>query len=486
MLVFSTKIPLRSDSSRPQWVALFIEWVVNAKRYPFVESDFASFDCNGHSPIEITKGRYTFSITYYKDESVTLAACRLETKNSGEIWITQNTAYEEANQKYLLVQTHCIKKDYIGNLPKARTPFTVKLFIRNGMCALDGALPITDTPLKMSAEYVDQCAQTMQGFGDGIMPIVYVSKYYWPTELDTLALAQVLQGIAHVIYEDDYDMSKTLRKASNGQNVYGGYIGVYFPGHSYRRKFVDHFYPDGLAKQEMAEDIITTIRTALLNKADASRYSWENIMALQHKQKVGKLQVDTATLEELREWYDAFNKENERLSNELNDAKSTNAKLYEENLRLADIIDGYQATSGNDKATLLQTGKERDLYPGEHNDILIDVLSSSLSILEENTRPYHIVQSILNANKKKGTASQIEKTIRQLFKGKGDILHPNSMRTLSSIGFKVEKGNRHLSLTFGDDNRYNFTCSCTPGDHRSGNNMASQICKKLFVRSKHS
>jgi hypothetical protein len=336
----------------------------------------------------------------------------------------------------------------------------------------------------MCEQYIEPCSQAMQGLGNGIMPIVYVSSFYWPTELDSNRLARLLQGIAHVIVEPDNEISMMLRDASNGNNVYGGYVGVYFPGHSYRRKFADHFYVDGTANDEMTEDIIDTIRSALLNKADAFKYSWEHIKSLQHRQKVSKLQVDTASLEELREWYDNFIDENQRLSDELRETTSRNTKLYEENLRLTDIIESYQTNSINEKAGLLQYGKERDLYPGEHNDILLDVLHASLSILGDNTRPYHIVQSILNANKKKGRGTNIEQTIKQLFKGKGDILNSNSIRTLATIGFTVAKGKNHFDLTFGGDNRYNFTAGATPGDCRSGNNMASDICKKLFVRSK--
>lgn len=485
MLVFSTKIPLRKETTRSQWVSLFKEWVVNSKHYPFLERDFESFDFDHYEPVKITKNQFTFSITYYEDDVVTLAACKLETKNHGETWITQNVAYEEAGRKYLLVQTHCIKKEYIGSLPSPKTPYTVKLFIRNGMCDLDGIFPITDKPIEMCEQYIEGCAQAMQGAGDGILPIVYVSHYYWPSELDTKTLARTLQGIAHVIVESDFETSQALREASHDNNVYGGYIGVYFPGYSYRRKFADFFYAEGTAKYRMADDIVSTIRSALLNKADATKYSWDRIKSLQHKQKVSKLQIDTATLEDLREWYENFNEENERVTAKLKDCERTNVKLYEEIDRLNAIIECYKTSTNAEKTALLQYGSELDLYPGEHNDILIDVLSASLRNLGSNTRPYHIVQSILKANKRKGIGDSIEQTIKQVFKGKGDIRNATARRTLSNIGFTIKQGERnHYSLTFGNDNRYNFTTASSPSDYTGGNNMVSDICKRLFVRTK--
>lgn len=484
MLVFSTKIPLKAESTRSQWVSLFKKWVVESNHYPFTEADFESFDCEGHEPIEIVRGDCTFSITYYKDENVTLAACRLETRTPDEVWVTQNVAYEESGKKYLLVQTHCIKKEYIGKLRRPATPFTVKLFIRSNLCDTDDCFPITDKPIVMTEEYIEPCAQIMQGGGNSIMPIVYISSYYWPTELDVRALARDLQGVAHVIVEPDYEVSKKLRETSNDSNVYGGYIGVYFPGYSYRRKFADQYYAEGTVKYKMAEDISDTIRNALLNKADATKYSWEHIRTLQNKQKVGKLQVATASLEDLREWYDTFNDENTRLTNELTEAKRTYTQLYEENQRLAAILEGYKSSDCGDRVPLLQVGRERDLYPGEQNDLLIDLLTCSLSNLGVNTRPYHIVQSILAANKKNGTGEKIEESIKRIFKGDGDILNADTMRTLESIGFSVEKGKKHISLTFAGDNRYQFTSAATPGDHRGGNNMISTICRKLFLRGR--
>lgn len=485
MLVFSTKIPLRQETTCAQWVSLFKEWVVNSKHYPFCESDFVGFDCNALEPIKISKEPFTFAITYYEDETVTLAACKLETITQGETWITQNVAYEEDGRKYLLVQTHCIKKEYIGSLPSPKTPYTVKLFIRNGMCAPDGVFPITDKPIEMCEQYIDGCAQAMQGSGEGVMPIVYISHHYWPSEIDTKALARNLQGIAHVIVEPDFETSQILREASHDNNVYGGYIGVYFPGYSYRRKFADSFYPEGTAKYKLANDIVATIRNALLNKADATKYSWDRIKSLQHRQKASKLQLDTASLEELQEWYDTFEKENERLTAKLKDCERTNVKLYEEIDRLNAILECYKTSTNAEKTALLQLGSESDLYPGEHNDILIDILAASLRNLDPNTRPYHIVQSILQANKRKGIGDTIEQTIKQVFKGKGDIRSSSAKRSLSNIGFTITQGEKnHYSLTFCNDNRYNFTTASSPSDYTGGNNMVSDICKRLFVRTK--
>ncbi len=51
MLVFTTKIPLKADTTQKQCVELFIKWVSDAYQYPFAYHDFAEYDCEGHQDL---------------------------------------------------------------------------------------------------------------------------------------------------------------------------------------------------------------------------------------------------------------------------------------------------------------------------------------------------------------------------------------------------------------------------------------------------
>lgn len=59
--------------------------------------------------------------------------------------------------------------------------------------------------------------QIIQGNGQITMPVVYIIHDYW------------LHGLSHVLAEHDTATSTALKEASNGRNVYHGYIGLYFP-----------------------------------------------------------------------------------------------------------------------------------------------------------------------------------------------------------------------------------------------------------------
>ena len=477
MLVFSTKIPLREEITRPQCVQLFIDWVVYSKRYPFVAKDFDNYDVNGHENLDISKDGFSFSITFYKDDNLTLAACKLVTVNESEVWTTLNVAVCEKDTKFLSVQTHCTKKIFSASLPKAKSPFTVKLFLRNNMYALDGGLPVTDRPIIMTPELIPTCGQIMQGKGLIAMPVVYISHDYWPLDIDATGLAKELQGLAHVLVEQDNETSLALKEASHGKNVYRGYIGLYFPGASYYRRF----NLSEISGEKAYNEIIEIVKATLLNKADAARYTWEEIIAMQGRQKVGKLQVDKAELGELKLWYKTFMNENERLEKELASEKESKAKLFDENQRLLGILDGYKKTDRRDQPAIIKASKEKDLYPGEQTDIILEILRRRLKSLDKASRPSQIIEAILKANKKNGNGDRIQETIKRVFSNGGDINSGAAKRELQAIGFSVSKDGKHYKLVFADNPRYTFIVSATPSDYRSGENEISKIFRTLFL-----
>ncbi len=477
MLVFSTKIPLREEATRPQCIRLFIDWVVYSDRYPFEAKDFEGYDVNGYENLDISKGGYTFSITFFKDDNLTLAACKLVTAKESEVWTTLNVAVCEKGAKFLSVQTHCSKRIFSAFLPKAKPPFTVKLFLRNNMYALDGGLPVIDKPIFMMPELIPVCGQIMQGKGKITMPVVYISHDYWPLDIDTAGLAKELQGLAHVLVEQDISTSMALKDASNGRNVFRGYIGLYFPGSSYFRRF----NMAEISGEQACNEIIKIVKATLLNKADAARYTWEEIRAMQARQKVGKLQIDKGKLGELREWYETFMDENERLERELASEKESKAKLFFENQRIHGILDGYKKTDPKDQPAIIKAGNEKDLYPGEQADLIIEILRQRLKTLDNSSRPYQIIEAILLANKENGNGDKIQETIKRVFSDGGDINSGAAQRELQTIGFSISKDGKHYKLVFADNPRYTFSVSATPSDYRTGDNEISKIFRTLFL-----
>ena len=483
MLVFSTKMPLKQSVTQEQCLQLFFKWVSAARQYPFSDEDFAGYDLSGHEELEITKDTYSFSVTHYMDETVELSACRLVSRNPTETWTTQNVVYAEGGRKYLSVQTHCTKTYYTDVLPEVKPPFTIKLFIRDDLCDLDGGFPVCDKPIEVTDKQIAACGQMMQGHGENSMPVVYLSSDYWATTLDAASLARTLQGLAHVLVEPDIDTSRKLKIAADRSNVYRGYVGIYFPCLQYHRELNESDYPESSRNEKMTEEISSIIRNALLNQTDATKFSWDQIKALQHKQRIGKIEIKTAELGELREWYENFAGENKRLEDELADQGKMKKSLYEDNQRLRALLDQYRVSAIPDQTYLLKSGAEHDLYPGEQADLVIDALEKRLANLGEDTRPRHIVEALLAANEKNGTGAKFETTINSVFSGRGEIVSTELQNKLRDVGFSITKEGKHYKMVFCGDPRYTFTVSVTPSDWHGGRNTAAGICRKLFPRN---
>lgn len=118
------------------------------------------------------------------------------------------------------------------------------------------------------------------------MPVVYITRDYWgKNAVSPLYLAQQLSGMAHVIDEETPKFTQRLRIDTNGNNVYGGYVGLYFPDSAYCRKFGADYYSD---PKDMLRDIVDSVWKSLINRLDSANYNWNQILVLQAKQKINK------------------------------------------------------------------------------------------------------------------------------------------------------------------------------------------------------
>ncbi len=479
MLVFHTILPLKPTVTRKQCVELFIEWVAGNHHLPFTAGDFETYDKSGHEELTITKGIYTYAISHYKDEHTELTACKLiEIKR--EIWETNNVYVNTDGKIKLYIQTHYTGSSFGDALPSPHPPFTIKLFIRNNLCASDEMFDITDRPIVMDDHLVEPCGKSMQGQWGNLLPIVYCSKDYWPINLDVSYLANKLQGIAHVISEPSLEISYKLRAASVSNNAFRGHVGIYLPGQSYYRKFnTDGTETPGV---RLEDEIINTVKNAWLNTEDAALYSWDQVQTLKSRQRVGLLEKRTSEFGETKELNGLYESDNERLAGQNKELQKEKRVLYDENERLKTMLDAYRSAGGQAQSYLIRTGEEFDLYPGEQNDLLLEIMQKALPSLAVGTRPHSIITSILSANSKIGHREQIEESIRKIFANYGGISSDKQKRELKTAGFEVEKPGGHYKITFAGDDRYMFTVAATPGDHCAGQNMISDIIKKLFLK----
>lgn len=317
MLVFSTRIPIRADVSKEDCLQLFIEWI---NKSPHYDINISEYDFDSASDYEYTSESVTFSVKHYWDTNIELTACRLENREASVIWINDCVFVSEKGIKSLLIQLNCNRTDYGTNLPTIHKPYIVRKIIESGFCDEDGGIPVVDYPIEADDIYYEICASIMNGHHLYTMPVVYISCDYWGNyAISPQYLARKLSGTAHVFIEKSPETAQRLRKDTDGNNAYTGYIGIYFPNTQHCQKFGLEYYSDYKA---MSKDIISSVWRSLTNQTDASMFTWNQIGMLQIRQKVKEqegVQKDLAKeMSVFVETFDAENKELREKIDELN------------------------------------------------------------------------------------------------------------------------------------------------------------------------
>lgn len=473
MLVFSTRLPIKDEISKEACLRLFIEWITKSPNYSV---ERITYDVSSDEDYDYTEGNITFSIRHFTDKQIAISACRLENRESNVVWINDCIFLCENGKKSLLVQLNCNRNDYSTQLPPIHKPYIVRQFVERGFCRYDNGIPVVDTPLKADTDYFEECVDIINGIYNYAMPAVYVSCDYWgETVINPSFLARQLSGVAHVFYEQNYETTMKMRERTDGKNVYTGYVGIYFPGSKFCQRRGLSYYSDF---KEMTQDIINSVWKALINRLDSSVYNWNQIIALQAKQKMLAWQdVSEQNKEQLATYMMTFDAENESLREQI---KELNQQVFS----LDSQLDSLRAALSGEPAdkSFYKMGSEPNLYISERNDLLYSILSQVIDRYSKDSRAYVIIKAMLEANPKVGECERVIAGVKDVFAGGGKLSKAGKAQ-LKSLGFTIEEDGPHYKLIFHDP-RYMFTVAKTPSDYREGENLISSITNTIDIGKK--
>lgn len=473
MLVFSTRLPLKDTVTQEECLHIFTEWITESPHYPI---DNITYDISSYTDFEVTKENITFSIRHIKSEKMELLASRFENREENAVWYNDSIFLCEGGVKSLLIQLNCNRTNYRTQLPRIHKPYIVRKFVESGYCRDDAGIPVCDTPIVMDEKYYDICVKVMRGEYENTMPIVYIScDYMGEYAISSEYLARQLSGVAHVFVEKNREIALKLREDTEGNNVHTGYVGIYFPGTKLCQKHGIEYYRDD---REMGSEIINSVWSALINRLDSSVYNWNQIIAIQSRQKMSEWQdISAKDKQQLSEYMDNFDAENESLRQQI-------AELNKQVYSLHAQLDAFRSSKkeANVESRFYNIGEEPNLYDSERNDLLYSILSQVQSKFDVNSRGYIIIQSLLEANPYVGECSRIMSEVRNVFSGDGKLTSAKKSQ-LKSAGFSVQEEGPHYKVIFHDE-RYMFTVSKSPSDHREGKNMISDISKVIDIERK--
>lgn len=473
MLVFSTRLPLKDDISKEQCLSTFIEWITNSPHYQITSLDY---DVASSLDYDLNVGSVSISIRHLQNEQLELAACRLENREQNITWYNDCIFFNEGDERFLLIQLNRNCSSFSKQPSHIRKPYIVRMFVEQGFCKDDCGIPITDTPLNADTTYYSTCVDIMNGVHSSCMPSVYISCDYWGnTSVNAKYLAAQLGGMAHVFVQKDHETALRLKTDTDGNNAHTGYVGVYYPGKKYCYKYSIEYYSNN---QEMAWDIINDLRAVLTNRLDASSHNWNKIIALQSRKKMLEWQdISASDQQQLKEYIATFDAEQDDLKEQIDE-------LNGQILSLRSQVDTYRSalTQNDPSSCFYKKGTEASLYASEKNDLLFNILSQAKPKYEVGSRPYVLIESLLQANPRIGECEKVLSGVRSILSN-GGKLTSSQKAELRNLGFSLEEDGKHYKLIFHDP-RYSFTLSKTPSDYREGKNMISDICKILDIEKK--
>ena len=128
---------------------------------------------------------------------------------------------------------------------------------------------------------------------------------------------------------------------------------------------------------------------------------------------------------------------------------------------------------------VLHLGDEFEFYPGEIKDLILLVLSESVSGSQNKTRRSDVVKDIILNNDYQKTSIQKAEEVKKLLKSYNGMTAP-IRKALEDMGFVITEDGKHYKLTYYGDDRYQIIFSKTPSDFRTGKNSSQKLNKMVF------
>ena len=155
--------------------------------------------------------------------------------------------------------------------------------------------------------------------------------------------------------------------------------------------------------------------------------------------------------------------------------------LLSENRILKGRLEGARRAGTPTDSELLSAGKEKDLYPGERHEILMDILKSVRKDMKDGTRRADILDDLIKANPVSGEPKRRSEAVKVALKGYRG-LDDNTKRKLAVLGIEGnEKHSKHYILRYYGDSRYMVTMTASGSDAgRGGLNLASDVVRNFF------
>ena len=460
MISYSTQFPVNEQLDKKTFVDLVLDWNQGSKYDKFNE---LIWDGDSYTTQWVEGEK---QLTIDEIESMGIVASQFIKEDGHGLWKTDfilNYENMYITVRVALETTDCTTDFY----PTYYPPFFVKKLIHRGYSGNDVNLLVKQEAYLLD-DYKEVLSCLVEGKSEYIMPIVFVSKKEdgsYPLDLSKLSFE--LQGAAHVLYEEELQLSDFSDyfecECKNGMII------IIYPNRNMKRSVIN---VQG-ASNENPEYIISRVKSSVYNyNNQVMRKDLDTWNGIQNE----KLFIQNHSLLSGQK---ALEEENEDLMNifedQLSKTEAINKELSTENQRL--MVENQalrMRLASKDQKPLLYMGDETDFYEGEIREIILEVLEDYKRNIKHGTRREHVVNDILENNDYKQTQAKRREQIKVALKGY-KTLNGSLRSMLESLGFVITDDGKHYKWTYFGDHRYVTTAAKTSSDSRAGLNLASTI-----------
>lgn len=461
MIGFNTVLPLSPDTTVEQFLDLCRIWQQGS---PFSPLDFDD------QPVRDGL-RYTShaeSLEFCHVEATGGIHCgvrHVRRDEDGEWWTDvlgcktdeTFTVAVVSSRSHFAISTH-------SELPK--TPYIVGQLIRGTGPMFDDGIRIETEAKEVTPDLLPLIAQLLNHEKNNQMPVVYVSKPFFGADylVNPLRLGQRLGGLAHVFYETDSSVSKTLRDMTDGKNAYNGSIGIYWPNRSSKRFYLRE------AEEDVSLKIQNYIKRVLNTRRPPDECRWTYIQQLRFQRMLERYREGADETGILLEY---ALQENDQLREQVNSLEAELHYLRQQTHAY------YYAGDLDEQAALIFKGNESELFPNEQAELVLDVLEEKVRTGSCSPRYRNMLVSILDANERTNHKEDFLAQLKSVLTESGG-LSAKGKRELVRMGFELGEDGKHYKLSIKNDDRYAHPISKSPSDYRSQENNFSQMKKRLF------
>lgn len=248
-----------------------------------------------------------------------------------------------------------------------------------------------------------------------------------------------------------------------------------------------------IEKQEAKE--LVKIAILKFEKATQEKQKAEELAQILQEKLVQIEREKRKVEEDVMYLYESIGEDTKKLEQKVIDLETNNKFLAEENqsqkAELVELenkcdqlsshlmaVNNNDNNSGDHRERIYFYITEKNFYPDEIKEIILDLLKQSLHNVYEKTRRDHVLRDLLQNNPSNGSLESFKKEIHDLFNNYRS-LNPKMRQELKHLGFQFVD-NKHHKMRFHQDDRYIHTFASSASDYRAGMNNASEICRLIF------